>query len=100
MWPETERTLHAYDNDPVLSGDLGLASRIIERSKARPASTGWSAVRRIEFGMAAVIVMLLLNIITVIYVSGGFHRNVIRQDVITQLSSEYDIDQSQNNEVR
>ncbi len=97
---EIQRTLEIYDHDPVLIGDPALASSIIEQRNVPRVLTGWNTLRRFEFGIAAVIVMLLLNIITVFYVSGGLHRTEPAQDVVTQLSSEYEIDQIQNNDVR
>lgn len=95
-----ERTLQAYDRDLILSDDPFLAAKILDIRRGERRMFGIRSTRGISAAAAGIAVMILLNIATMIYIAGKEDQNEPRLDIVSQLRSEYEIDQPQFNEMR
>lgn len=90
---EIEKTLSAYDKDPVLEGNPYLLTRIQEKRK----NTGAGRERVVlRTNLVLIIMVLLINAATLFFYLNKGNQNDVSRQLLNNLKEEFQIEQSQN----
>jgi hypothetical protein len=93
---EAEQTLRSWDDEAALTPDPYLATRVPALHRERMAS-GWRAYRPfLHVRYAAILALVVLNMITVLYLELS-PRHDPAQDLVSQLRDDFQIEPSQDN---
>lgn len=90
---EIEKTLSAYDKDPILEGNPYLLTRIQEKRKN--VSTGRERIV-LRANLVLIILVLLINAATLFFYLNKGNQKDAQQQLLNNLKEEFQIEQSQN----
>jgi hypothetical protein len=93
---EVEKTLQSFDHDIVLEANPFLASRIKAERESRLHECRRGFALRIGLNQAIMLFVLLVNLITVAYWYGWNSKHALQEQVVSALTSDFQVDQSQD----
>lgn len=94
---EVEKTLHAFDHDPVIQGNPFLFTRIQAAREERFRQTNKGFIFGMRPGRIAMAALFVLNIVTLTYFYQLNTREVLHENVISALQEDFQIDLSSSN---
>ncbi len=93
---EVEKTLAAFDNDPVLQENPFLMTRIKQMGDSKKYSPSKEFSLKLRLNWVISILVILLNIATIFYYLKADSRANLESRLVKDLKQEFQIEQSQN----
>ena len=93
---EVEKTLHAFDNDPLLEENPFLLTRIRAAREHRLRKRSSGVVLKVNLKYVIMVVIVLINVITVAHCYEWIGKHNLQEKLISDLKEDFPIDQSQN----
>ncbi len=94
---EVEKTLLAFDTDPILSENPFLWTRIRAEREERLHNRTKKIFMQYGLRTAAVLLIFLINLITIVYFYAPSEKEQTNATLASALKAEYQVEQSQNN---
>jgi hypothetical protein len=93
---EVEKTLDAFDQDPILPVNPFLITRIQVEQERRIQGRKQKFALRPHLKFAVIILVVLVNLITAVYFYERNAKTTLQEQLVTDLREDLQIDQSQN----
>ncbi len=91
---EVEKTLRAFDDDPLLEASPFLAGRILAGTRGRSARRGRFPRPGVVPYYAVIALILAVNVVTAIYVLRHDNAGSLEEKLVARLVGEFGIDRS------
>lgn len=92
---EVEKTLQAYDHDPVLEANPFLLTRIRSDMAQTARAQPWASATAVRTGVIFMAFIIVLNLVTLSHSLTVRFEKTVQQQLIQQLQTELHFDQAE-----